>query len=139
MKHVLIDTNIILDIAQQREPFFEAANQIFDKIEEGELKGFVTASSITDIYYLSRKASGRDKTIAFIRELIEILDVLSVNKETIIYALETNFKDFEDAVQYCVADMNRIDMIVTRNKSDFELSAIDVCTPEELIKELTEK
>ena len=137
MKHVLIDTNIILDIAQQREPFFEAANQIFDKIEEGEIKGVVTASSITDIYYLSRKASGRDKTIAFIRELIEILDVLSVTKETIIYALETNFKDFEDAVQYCVADMNHIDMIVTRNKSDFALSTIEVCTPEELIKKLT--
>jgi predicted nucleic acid-binding protein len=137
MKQVLIDTNVILDIALQREPFFEVANQIFDKIDEDEIKGFVTASSVTDIYYVSRKASGQKKTIAFIRELIDILEVLSVTKETIIDALDTDFKDFEDAVQYCVADMNCIDIIVTRNKSDFKLSAIEVCTPDELMKKLT--
>ena len=134
MKRVLIDTNIILDIALQREPFFEAADQIFNKIDEGVIKGFVTASSVTDIYYVSKKASGREKTIAFIRELIEILEVLSVTKVTIINALNTDFKDFEDAVQYCAADMNFIDIIVTRNKSDFKLSAIEVYTPDELIK-----
>ena len=95
MKHVLIDTNIILDIALQREPFFNAAEQIFDKIEEGKIKGFVTASSITDIYYVSRKSSGHEKTLAFISELIDILEVLSVTKETIIGALNAEFKDFE--------------------------------------------
>jgi len=136
MKQVLIDTNIILDIALQREPFFEAADQIFSKIDEGEIKGFVTASSVTDIYYVSKKACGREKTITFIRELIDILGVLSVTKETIINALNTDFKDFEDAVQYCVADMNHIDMIVTRNKSDFDFSAIEVYTPNELMKKL---
>jgi len=138
MKQILIDTNIILDIALQREPFFEIANQIFGKIDEGEVKGFITASSVTDIYYVSRKACGREKTIAFIRELIDILEVLSVTKETIINALDAEFKDFEDAVQFCVADMNCIDVIVTRNKSDFGLSIIEVCTPEELIKRLSE-
>jgi len=134
MKKVLIDTNIILDIALQRDPFFEDADQIFGKIDDDVIKGFVSASSITDIYYVSRKSCGREKTIAFIRELIDILEVLSVAKATIINALNTDFKDFEDAVQYCVADMNRIDVIVTRNKSDFELSAIEVCTPKELLK-----
>ena len=134
MKTVLIDTNIILDIALQRDPFFEEADQIFGKIDDDVIKGFVSASSITDIYYVSRKSCGREKTIAFIRELIDILEVLSVAKATIINALNTDFKDFEDAVQYCVADMNRIDVIVTRNKSDFELSAIEVCTPKELLK-----
>jgi len=134
MKKVLIDTNIILDIALQREPFFEDADQIFGKIDEEVIKGFVSASAITDIYYVSRKSCGRERTIAFIRELIDILEVLSVTKANIIDALNTDFKDFEDAVQYCVADMNRIDVIVTRNKSDFELSAIKACTPKELLK-----
>ena len=138
MKQVLIDPNIILDITLQRNPFFEIADQIFGKIDEGEIKGYVTASSVTDIYYVSRKACGREKTIEFIREMVDILEVLSVTKETIISALDAEFKDFEDAVQYCAADMNRIDIIVTRNKSDFKLSAIEVCTPEELIKRLTE-
>ena len=70
MKKVLIDTNIILDIVLQRHPFFEDARQIFAKIDTGEIKGFITASSVTDIYYMSRKSCGREKTIAFIRELV---------------------------------------------------------------------
>jgi predicted nucleic acid-binding protein len=139
MKRILIDTNIILDIALQREPFFGIAEQIFCKIDEGTIKGFVTASSVTDIYYVSKKSCGREKTIAFIRELIDILEVLSVTRETIIDALDTDFKDFEDAVQYCVADMNSIEIIVTRNKSDFRLSTIEVCTPDEFIEKITEK
>ena len=137
MKQVLFDTNIILDIALQREPFFETSAQIFSKIDEGEIKGFLTASSITDIYFISKKASGREKTIAFIRELIDILEVISVTKNTIINALNTEFKDFEDAVQYCVADMNCMDVIVTRNKSDFKHSTIAVHTPDELLIFLT--
>ena len=134
MKKVLIDTNIVLDIALQREPFFEAACQIFEKIDKGEIKGFITASSITDIYYISKKSCGQEKTIQFIHELIGIIDILSVSKQVIINALDSEFKDFEDAVQYFTADMNFIDIIVTRNKSDFEHSAIEVCTPDELIK-----
>ena len=133
MKKVLIDTNIILDIVLQRHPFFEDARQIFAKIDTGEIKGFITASSVTDIYYMSRKSCGREKTIAFIRELVTVFEVLSVSKETIIYALNTEFKDFEDAIQYCVADMNKMDMIVTRNKSDFTHSTIQVYTPTELL------
>ena len=134
MKKVLIDTNIILDIVLQRYPFFEDARQIFAKIDAGEIKGFITASSVTDIYYMSRKACGREKTIAFIRELVAVFDVLSVSKESIIDALDTEFKDFEDAIQYCVADINKMDMIVTRNKSDFIHSTIEVYTPNELLK-----
>ena len=134
MKKVLIDTNIILDIALQRQPFFEEASQIFAKIDKGEINGFITASSVTDIYYITRKSCGREKTMAFIRELTDIFEVLSVTKENIIDALDTEFKDFEDAIQYCIADMNKIDIIVTRNKSDFEHSTIDVVTPNELLK-----
>ena len=138
MKHVLIDTNIILDIALQRKPFFMAAEQIFGEIDKGKIKGYVTASSVGDIYYVSKKSCGREKAIAFIRELIDILEVLNVTKKNIIDALNSDFKDFEDAVQYCIANMNRIDIIVTRNKSDFELAEIEICTPNELMKKIKE-
>jgi predicted nucleic acid-binding protein len=137
MKRVLIDSNIILDVALRRKPFIKISSRIFDKIGERKIKGFVTASSITDIYYLMKKVSGREKTLAFIRELTGVIEVLNVTKRNIIDALNTNFKDFEDAVQYCVAEMNRIDIIVTRDKSDFNLSSIEVCTPDELIKKLS--
>ena len=136
MKKVLLDTNIILDIALQRYPFFEDARQIFAKIDNGEIKGFVTASSVTDIYYISRKSCGREKTIAFIRELIDIIEILSVTKKSITDALNADFKDFEDAIQCCIADMNEINIIVTRNKPDFEKSTVEVCTPAELLNQV---
>ena len=132
MKRVLIDTNIILDIALQRKPFVDAADNIFAKIEKGEINGFVTASSISDIFYVLRKNGGREKAILFIRELVDILDVLNVTKKNIIEALNSEFKDFEDAIQYSVADMNCMDIILTRNKTDFKLSTIKVCCPDEL-------
>ena len=134
MKHVLFDTNIILDIALQRAPFFATACQLFDKIEEGEIKGFVTTSTVTDIYYIARKSLGKRESIAFIHELVEIVELLNVTKESIIDALNTEFEDFEDAVQSCVAGINFIDIIVTRNISDFIHSAVEVCTPTQLIE-----
>jgi predicted nucleic acid-binding protein len=138
MKHVLIDTNIILDFALERKPFFKASTHIFDKINEKIIKGYVSASSITDIYYVLKKSHGHETTIKFIRELIYIIEVLSVSKKTIIDALNMRYKDFEDAVQSSVAEMNNIDIIVTRNKFDFTPSSIKVYTPDELIKKLAE-
>ena len=133
MKRVLLDTNIILDIALQRKPFFNVAVQIFTKIDTKAIKGFVTASSITDIYYISKKSCGHEKSIKFIRELIDIVEVLSVTKENIIKALNSEFKDFEDSLQNSIADINNIDIVLTRNKSDFNSSSIKICTPIELI------
>jgi len=132
MKRVLIDTNIILDIALQRIPFVNAADRVFYRIEKGEIKGLITALSVSDIYYVLRKNGGREKAILFIRELVDLVEVLNVNKENIMEAIASEFKDFEDAIQYSVADNNNIDMIITRNISDFKLSKIKVCYPEEL-------
>ena len=132
MKRVLIDTNVILDAALQRKPFVYAADSLFSKIEKGIIKGFVTALSVSDIFYILRKNGGRENAILFIRELVDILEVLDVTKENIIEAINSDFRDFEDAIQYSVADMNQIDIIVTRNKADFKLSTIEVCYPDEL-------
>ena len=81
-----------------------------------------------------KNTNEQEKTMKFIHELIHVIDILSVSKQVIIDALNSEFKDFEDAVQYFTADMNFIDIIVTRNKPDFEHSTIEVCTPDELIK-----
>jgi predicted nucleic acid-binding protein len=133
MKRLLLDTNIILDIALKREPHFQLSSKIFELIDKKRIIGFITASTVTDIYYISRKEKGNEIAIEFISNLIEIVDVIGVDKSTIVKALKSNIKDFEDAVQVSAAENYEIQIIVTRNKSDFLNSGLEILTPKELI------
>jgi len=133
MRRLLLDTNIILDIALKREPHFEHSSKIFELIDRKRIIGYITASTVTDIYYISRKEKGNEIAIEFISNLIEIIDVIGVDKSTIVKALKSNLKDFEDAVQVSAAENYEIEIIVTRNKSDFLNSGLEILTPKELI------
>jgi predicted nucleic acid-binding protein len=133
MKRVLLDTNIILDIALKREPHFELSSKIFELIDKERIIGYITASTVTDIYYISRKEKGNAIAIEFISNLIEIVDIIGVDKSVIVKALKSNLKDFEDAVQVSAAEYYEIETIVTRNKSDFLNSGLEILTPKEII------
>lgn len=133
MKRLLLDTNVILDIALKREPHFEHSSKVFELIDKKRIIAYTTATSITDIYYIARKEKGKEVAIEFISNLIEVVDVLGVDKDTIVKAIKYNLKDFEDAVQVAAAEYNEIEIIITRNKSDFLNCGIEIQTPEELI------
>jgi predicted nucleic acid-binding protein len=133
MKNILIDTNIILDIALQRDPFFNVASVIFSLIDKKKIKGYITASSVTDIYYVLKKQVRNDIAKDFIADLIEVIDVINVDKNIIVEAILLKMKDFEDAIQVSAAKNNKIRIIVTRNKQDFHDSDLEVYTPEELV------
>ena len=135
--NVLIDTNIILDIALVRLPFYDDSDQVFSFIEQGQINGYVCASTFSDLYYLIRKQRGRDWALNFLTQLSSICQVATVNQATISMALATNFKDFEDAILYGAAVINNLDAIVTRNQKDFPVTIPRILTPEELIQELT--
>ncbi|MCP3932103.1 MAG: PIN domain-containing protein [Bacteroidetes bacterium] len=75
MKKVLLDTNIILDIALKRQPHFHFSVQIFEKIDERKIEGFVTATTITDIYYVSKKETSQEDARAFLLQLVQIVEV----------------------------------------------------------------
>jgi predicted nucleic acid-binding protein len=130
---VLLDTNIILDIAQEREPFFATAVRILDASDFDQFHLFITASSATDIYYLLRKSDSREAALAFLSELLETIDVCLVDKNVLSNALGSPFLDFEDAVQNAAAIQSQIEIIVTRNKADYENSQLKVLTPEEFV------
>ncbi|MFW5983470.1 MAG: type II toxin-antitoxin system VapC family toxin [bacterium] len=135
MKKVLFDTNIILDIALKRESFFEDAQKLFILIDEEKITGNITATTITDIYYIAKKEKGHNEAINFIKNLIEVIDVIGINKETILKALASTMKDFEDAIQSSAAEIHQIDLILTRNKNDFTDTTIKVLTPKEFLKD----
>jgi predicted nucleic acid-binding protein len=130
---VVLDTNIILDIALRREPHFLDSSGVFMKIDSSVVYGFVTATTITDIYYISKKEKGHQVSIDFITNLIEIIDVIGVDRQVIIESLLSKITDFEDAVQSVSAILNNIDYIITRNQKDFSESEVKAITPKEFL------
>jgi hypothetical protein len=106
-------------------------------VEQGDVEGFISASTFSDLYYIIRKAKGRDSTLDFLRHISTFCQVATVDNSVILMALTSTFKDFEDAIQYSSAIVNQIDAIVTRNPRDFPVTAPRIVTPDRLIQELT--
>jgi predicted nucleic acid-binding protein len=136
MKKVLFDTNIILDIALKRTPFFQDANDLFILIDQKKITAYITATTITDIYFIAKKERGHEEAISFLENLLELVDVVGVDKEVIFHALSLKIIDFEDAIQISASELNRIDTIITRNKSDFRNTSLEVLTPKDFLKSL---
>jgi predicted nucleic acid-binding protein len=134
---ILLDTNIIIDNALEREPFWNASEQVLLLIEQGKIAGYISASTFSDLYYIIRKARGRDWTLSYLNQLITFCQIATVNQAVITMAFTTNFKDFEDAIQYSTAVVNQLDAIITRNPQDFPVVTPRILTPDQLIEELT--
>ena len=132
---VLIDTNVVLDFVLNRTPFADDAATLFQHIEQQTFSAVVSASAITDIFYLLKKE--KVDAVAFLKDFLSVVDVLGVDKTIIMYALHSGWADFEDAVQAQVAIENNIDAIITRNIKDFSrLKEIQVLTPTELLQKI---
>lgn len=129
--HILIDTDVLLDFFFDREPFAEFAAGILDCCEEKSIKGFTTPVIICNVYYLLRKAERNDIIIEKLKLLLTIIDIIDMNKEVVVNALNSDFKDFEDALQNFSAIQNEhISIILTRNIRDFKKSKLAVISPE---------
>ncbi|MBP0035896.1 MAG: PIN domain-containing protein [Roseofilum sp. Belize BBD 4] len=131
---ILLDTNIVIDVALQREPFFEQSDRILASCEERALSGYVSASTISDIFYIVRKARGKAWTIEFLSKLLDFCAVAVVDSEIIHQALKSDFQDFEDAIQYQAALRAGLDGIVTRNPDDFRGVTLSIFTPTALLR-----
>ena len=131
---VLIDTNVVLDFLLERKPFVEAAADLFEKIDNGQVKAFIAATTITNIYYILRKSSSSTIAIDAIQQILRDLNICPVDLMILQQAVEMNFSDFEDAVQYACALTWQVDAIVTRDVSGFTTSQIRVVSPDELIE-----
>ena len=134
---VLLDTNIIVDDALERPPFLEASEQVLVLVEQGQVEGYVSASTFSDLYYIIRKVRGREWTLNYLRQLVTFCQVATVERIAITMALSINFRDFEDAIQCSTSVVNQLDAIVTRNPQDFPVTTPRIMTPDQLIQELT--
>ena len=132
---ILVDTNVIIDALTGREPFREAAEQIFMLAANQIEDMFIAASSATDIYYLTRKhLHNTDQAKNTMTKLYELFYILDVTSSDCREALSSGVKDYEDAVIASCANRNRMDYIVTRNIRGYENSKVKVLLPDELLK-----
>lgn len=132
---ILIDTCIIIDVLQKREPFFDHSKSVCLICANKKVEGFLTAKSITDIYYYAHKLTHNDKTTReTISKLIDIFDLIDTEAEDIRKAVLSETADFEDAVMIETACRSKIDTIITRNIKDYKKANVQVFTPLDFLK-----
>jgi len=140
MKHIFIDTNIIIDFLADRQPFSDYAAMLFQLAKENKIKVHISAISFNNTYYILRKVTSHKNALNLLSEIEEYVGVQETNREIIRKAIKSSFKDFEDAIQYFSAVLiGNIDIITTRNLKDFKKSELPVLSPETTIKLLMEE
>jgi len=135
MDKVLIDTDVLLDFFFDRKPFSEYAAGILNLCAEKEIKGYTTPIIISNVYYLLKKTAKHNTIIEKIKQLLNIIDIIKMDKNTVINALNSEFKDFEYALQnFSALENGQIQIILTKNLKDFKKSDLAILTPETYFK-----
>jgi predicted nucleic acid-binding protein len=136
MNKVFIDSDIILDMVIEREPFREPATRVFDLALEKEVELYTTPVVLSNVFYFSCKKYGPAKSKEHIKDVCLAVKILVIDKKTVSAALDSNFKDFEDALQYFAVKEAGVSMILTRNLKDYKVADLKVQTAQEYIEEL---
>lgn len=134
----LIDTNVVLDILLHRQPWYTNAALIFGLSQQKLIKSYISASTVTDIFYITNNELGKNEARNTIKHLLHVFYPATVTDKNIYYALELEWDDFEDSIQFVVGKDLSVDFIVTRNTQDFSLSSINAVTPDQFIQTIAD-
>lgn len=130
---VIVDTNVVLDVLLEREPFVKPAVEVFRLVEESRIDAFICATTVTTIDYLLVKSLKKTNARNALRRLISLFEIATVNRPVIERALVSKIQDFEDAVLNEAGQMAGADFVITRNTKNFAKSALKVCDPIEFL------
>jgi predicted nucleic acid-binding protein len=130
---ILLDTNVVLDILLNRQPWYTNAALIYGLAQQNFIKGYISVSAITDIFYIAQKEQGKKAAKEALKRLLKVFYPATVTDKDIYQALELEWEDFEDSVQFTVGEGLSADFIVTRNTKDFASSSIATVTPEQFL------
>lgn len=130
---VLLDSDVILDFFLGRELFYKNSTQIFKLCENKNIEGFTTPVIISNVFYILKKEYGNTFSLECIKDLIEIIDIVNISKNSIQQAIDSEFSDFEDALQSYSAEEYKMDCIITRNTKDYKNSKLKVMIPQDFI------
>jgi predicted nucleic acid-binding protein len=132
---VLIDTNVVLDIAFNRAPFVEHAAMLWRLAEQKEITACIANTSITDIFYICKKHTESETARCFIADILDTFTLVDIDEQGFREALNSEMADFEDAVQYVMCNRNGCDCLATRNKADYG-NRPNVFDPAEVIEQI---
>ncbi len=131
--NVMFDLNLLLDVLQKRAEFYEFSAQLLAHAEIGNLQGWISAHSVTTLFYLIAKDKSPEQARVTITSLLQFLKVAAVDQTTIEQALNLPYRDFEDAVQVIAALQIKADYLVTRNTRDYKPAPLSVLQPVEML------
>lgn len=135
MKKLFLDTNIILDLLQERHPFCTEAASIFSLADKNEVVLSASSLSFSNANYILLQSNKYDEVKQMLRKIKIIIKVLSLDDKIVELALnDTDFKDFEDGLQYFTALEDGVDVIISRNLKDFKKARIPVMTADQYLQ-----
>jgi len=135
----LIDSNVVLDVLLNNAGLVAGSRALLDLAYKKRFVGYVSASAVTDIFYISQKKLGKKAAKEAIKHLLHIYYPATVTDKDIYKALDLTWDDFEDSVQFTVGEGLSVDYIITRNTQDFSSSHIPVVTPEQFMQIIADR
>ena len=136
MSRIFLDTNVILDLLAKRIPFFDSIARLATLADQKKLILVASPLSFTTVDYVLNKYKSSESVLSKLRKFKIICEVCEVNEETIEKGLNSNFKDFEDSIQFYTALQSDCSIIITRNGKDFKSSTIPIMTAEEYLSSI---
>jgi predicted nucleic acid-binding protein len=135
---VQLDTNVVLDVLLNRETWVKDSAAVWQASDDGRIIGHITATTLTDTFYVSRRLADLDVARKAVRTCLDAFEVCAVDRDALERAEAMSGNDFEDNLQIACAAIADLDVIVTRNKDDFETASTAVLSPSELIAQLSQ-
>ncbi|HCY01104.1 hypothetical protein SDC9_136274 [bioreactor metagenome] len=133
MKKLLVDTNIVIDLLAKRKDFYREAQELFTLADENEVKLHISSLTFANTHYLLVKELNADEARKVLIKLKLLVKILPLDEKILELALSSDFIDFEDAIQYYTALVNKLEIIITRNKKDFKTAKLPVLTAKEYL------
>ena len=133
MENVFVDTNIVIDLLQKRDEFYKEAQELFTLADRKKVKLYISALTFANTYYILSRFYSSDEAKKILSKFKVLVEVLPTTDKIIELALASDFKDFEDAIQYYTAIENDVDLIITRNKKDFKNVKLPILTAREYL------
>jgi predicted nucleic acid-binding protein len=130
---ILVDLNVIIDVLQNRQPFYEDSAAVLDAVARQEVLGWLTSHSVATLFDVISRARNREAAVQAVTSLLESFNIAKVDDAVIRKALSLGWKDFEDAVQMAAVDAEDIDYLITRNVKDFQSGPVPVIQPAALL------
>ncbi len=136
MSRIFLDTNIILDLLAKREPYYESIAKVATLADQKKLTLVASPLSFTTIFYVLNKLESTHVVLSKLRKFKIICETGEVNEETVEKGLNSDFKDFEDAIQFFCALHSNCALILSRNAKDFKKATIPIMTAEEYLSSI---